>query len=151
MEKKVDLEASATNNIESEVSTEWDLDDADITLDEDADVLEIIDLLEDTSESLFDHTEKETLRMMQRGPRIAWPKQLGDWVSVTVDGVLKKIKCNCERCNRSGKCDWVAVMEVIQFGVRPSTDDLYVDEGIGWVQTVVRARSALKLGNVRMQ
>ena len=120
-------------------------------LGEDDDWQEIIDVLDDNFEGLFDHDEIETLRMVRQGRRIAWPKQLGDWVTVVVDGQNKQIKCNCERCNRFGKCEWAATLEVIQFRTRPPIDCLTVNDGLEWDMNARKAADNMKKGNIKIE
>ena len=133
-----------TNTGSDELLQSWYERADDITLDDDADITDILDLME----GIFDDQEKETLKMMHKGRRIAYPKQLGDWITLSIDGENNKIYCNCSRCNSHGICNWVAAMEVIQFGVIPPADCRLPDEGFGWKTKVVRATRAMKEANI---
>ena len=84
-----------------------------------------------------------------RSRRIAWPKILGDWITLEIDGEDKQITRNCSRCNSHGKCEWVAAMEVIQFGSLPPDNCRTPDEAFGWVTKVASARIAMTTGYVR--
>ena len=47
----------------------------------------------------FDLNEKATNQTNKRENRIAKPRQIGDWITMLVNGDNHTIKCNCERCN----------------------------------------------------
>ena len=76
-----------------------------IILADDADIEDIFAVMDGYHEGLFDRHEKETLMMMHKGKRIAWPKMLDDWITLVVDGDKKQITCNFSRCNSHGKCE----------------------------------------------
>jgi len=52
--------------------------------------------------------------------RVRLPRQLGDWIEVTVDAVTKRVKCNCEDFNTEGACWHVCTFEVLQFKMYPN-------------------------------
>ena len=99
---------------------------------EDADLDTIFDDVMISNNDGFDMNEKTTNQKNQRKNRIAKPRQMGDWIVISVNGDNHTIKCNCKRCNRMGKCHWVACLEAIQFGLVLPAHCLTSDEGIGW-------------------
>ena len=52
----------------------------------------------------FDTNEKATIQMDREENRIAKHRQLGDWITISVDGERETIIYNCKKCNRTGKC-----------------------------------------------
>ena len=119
-------------------------------LPEDAELEDIFDRMMISNEDGFDMEETETGQMERRQNRIAKPRQLGDWITITVDGEKRTITCNCERCNRTGKCHWVACLEVIQFGRVPPARCLTADEGVGWFAKVHAAKVAMWETNIKV-
>ena len=148
MEKNPHLSLTNDDVGSDEMSNAWCDNLTNIILADDADIEDIFVVMDGYHEGLFDRHEKETLMMMHKGKRIAWPKMLGDWITLVVDGDKKQIMCNCSRCNSHGKCEWVAAMEVIQFGNLPPTNCRVPNEAFGWVTKVARARDAMKTGYV---
>ena len=126
----------------------WDDVAATECLPEDAELDTIFDQMMIKNEERFDMNETETVKIDRRDNRIAKPRQMGDWISIWVDGEKKTLACNCERCNRMGKCHWVACLEVFQFGVVPPARCLTADEGIGWIEKVNLAKTAMWVNNI---
>ena len=58
---------------------------------------------------------------------------------------------NCERCNRFGKCEWAATLEVIQFRTRPPIDCLTVNDGLEWDMNARKAADSMKKGNIKIE
>ena len=54
--------------------------------------------------------------------RVRLPRQLGDWIEVSVDAVTKRVKCNCEDFNTEGACYHVCTFEVLQFKRYPNQE-----------------------------
>ena len=115
----------------------------DVKLDEDADLEMIFDSMTLFKDVLLNTKEIESVILVKQNKRIAKPRQLGDWITLKINGESKIIRCNCERCNRTGKCAWVASMEAIQFSKMPESHCLTVDESYGWDYTVTRAREVM--------
>jgi hypothetical protein len=143
----------AASPSEHELSAEamldaWDEGEVDVDLDEDACIDDWMDILNIYHEGLFGETEKETLREIFKKERVAYPRQLGDWITVKVDGKNETVKCNCERCSRDGKCEYVVSFEVLQFKKAPPTKHSNVEEGFTWANTVKRAVDVIWLANI---
>ena len=77
-------------------------------LDEDADIEVICDATAPFKDVLFNTKEKETVNFVEQSKRIAKPRQLGAWITLKINGVVQTVSCNCKKCNRVGKCAWVA-------------------------------------------
>ena len=118
----------------------------DVELDEDADLAEIFGEMSKVDEVTFDMNEMSVMK--DSTTRIAEPRQLGDWLTITVDAESKKITCDCEQCNRYGICTWVATMMVIQFNTPVAAYCKLVDEGFGWNAKVMRARKIMRDCNI---
>ena len=80
---------------------------------------------------LFDTEEKETMKMVDMENRVAKPRELGNWRTIKIDGMTQRVVCDCERCNRTGTCAWVACLEVLQFRAAGPTHCKYTGESIG--------------------
>ena len=79
--------------------------------------------------------------MVEMENRVSKPRELGDWRTIKIDGASKRVVCDCERCNRTGTCAWVACVKVVQFGAAVPDQCKYAGESIGWdgcVADVVR-------------
>ena len=131
-----------------EFMKQWDDNMEEVELDEDADIEMIFDSMTLFKDVLLNTKEKESVTLVEQSKRIAKPRQLGAWITLKIDGESKSVSCNCERCNRTGKCAWVASMEVIQFSKVPDCNCLTVDESYGWDHTVTRAREAMIALNI---
>ena len=75
----------------------WDNKMIDITFDEDTDNGDVVEIFNMYHEGLFDETKQESLKTMMKSERVAYPIQLGDWITLTINGREKSGKCNCER------------------------------------------------------
>ena len=104
----------------------------DITFDEDTDIGDVVEILNMYHEGLFDETEQESLKTMMKSERVAYPRQLGDWITLTINGREKSVKCNCERCNFDGKCEYVATFDCLQFNKAPDAKCMLPSEGFDW-------------------
>ena len=114
----------------------------DVEFGEEADLEEIFGALSKFDSVVFDMKEMSVMR--EPKTRIAEPRQLGDWITITVDADSKRISCDCEQCNRNGICTWVATMMVIQFGTPVATHCKMPDKGFGWKAKVLRARKVMR-------
>ena len=147
--KPLSTQADGTEEVaKDDLIKMWDDVSSTECLPEDAELETIMDRMMIANEDGFDMDEAETGRMNRRNNRIAKPRQLGDWITICVNGEKMTITCNCERCNRMGKCHWVACLEVIQFGVVPPPHCLMADEGIGWAAKVHAAKTAMWEHNI---
>ena len=70
--------------------SDYDKKMEDVEFTEDADLEEIFDKLSAFDETKFNETEVETLKIINKNNRIARSRQLGDWVTISVDGKKKK-------------------------------------------------------------
>ena len=122
---------------------DWDAVMTDVKLPEGADLEELLEQFDSSNQFKFDDTEKETLKMMRTGKRVAPPKQLGGCITIKLDSDTKHVSCNCERCARDGKCPWVCVLEVLQFNLDPGQAVKSGNDAFGWNQQVSDARKAL--------
>lgn len=68
--------------------------------------------------------------------RISLPRQLGDWIEVEVDGVKKRVRCNCEDYNFHYICFHQVTFELLQFCKLPNENCSKSTEN--W--TVIRSR-----------
>ena len=57
--------------------------------------------------------------LLEDNERIHLKRQLGDWTEVEVDGVNKRVTCNCEDCNFHYTYIHQATFELLQFGRLP--------------------------------
>ena len=112
-------------------------------MSEDSDLEETFDKMTLFENVLFDPNEKETTRMVDMVNRVSLPRQLGDWRTIKIDGASQRMVCDCEQCNRTGKCHWVACLEVIQFRDVPPTNWEYASESFGWDDQVTHATETL--------
>ena len=126
----------------------WERENIDIEVDEDTDLGDLMDLLNVCQDGLFDKNEKETLKMMKKNKRVAYPRQLGDWIEIKIDAATKSVRCNCERCNTWGKCELVVLFETIQFNKTPPAKCILVGESFSWSDQVKRATKAMKKMNI---
>ena len=118
----------------------------DVELDEEADLEEIFGALSKFDSVAFDMKEMSVMR--EPKTRIAEPRQLGDWITITVDAGKKRISCDCEQCNRYGICTWVDTMMVIQFDTPVAAHCKMPDKGFGWKAKVLRARKVMRDVNI---
>ena len=81
---------------------------------------------------MFDKTKQKSLKTMMKSERVAYPRQLGDWITLTINGREKSVKCNCERCNFDGKCEYVATFDCLQFNKAPDAKCMLPSEGFDW-------------------
>ena len=102
-----------------ELIRQWDKNMAEVNLTKEADAEDISTAVTSFDEEILNAKRKEMLKIVQQRNRVAYPRQLGDWITVDVDGPTKSIRCNCKRCNRCDKCSCVAALEVTQFNVVP--------------------------------
>ena len=79
--------------------TAWDNVMTNVKLTKGADLEELLEELESSDEFGFDEDEKVTLQRMRIGKQVAPPRQLGDWITITIDYSTKSVSCNCERYN----------------------------------------------------
>ena len=49
---------------------------------------EALNLSIDNGEDMFNHEESETLQLIERSERVAHPKQLGEWITLWVNGTV---------------------------------------------------------------
>ena len=96
-------------------------------------------------EGLFGETERESLKRMMKSGRVAYPRQLGDWTTLTINVYEKSIKCNCERCNFDGKCEYVAMFDCLQFNKAPDAKYMLLSEGFDWNTKVEKIIDAIRL------
>ena len=124
----------------------YDIQMGNVCLDVDADLEDIFCALNEVDANLFDLSELEKLHASSE--RMAEPRQLGDWITITVDADNKSVHCNCEQCNRYGLCCLSATMRVIQFDHNIPQHCKKVNEGFGWQAVVMRARRVMKDQNI---
>ena len=91
----------------------WDTKMIDIKLHENMNVDDLVEILNIYHGGIIDEKEKESLKMLIKGERMAYPRQLGDWITLLIDGSGGTIRCNYERCNFNGKCEWAAVRSIL--------------------------------------
>jgi hypothetical protein len=58
--------------------------------------------------------------LMDESNRITLKRQLGSWIEVEVDGLKRRVTCNCEDYNFHYLCVHQVTLEVLQFGRLPS-------------------------------
>ena len=119
----------------------------DIELDNDADLKDIFLALRTVQPYLFDQTESEQLH--DASERVAEPRQLGDWITITVDSANKKVHCDCEQFNRYGLCTLSATMRVMQFNHDVPSHCKQVNEGFNWHGKVMRAPRVMIEQNIQ--
>ena len=129
----------------------WDTEMIDIKLHEDIDIDDLAEILNIYHGGIIDEKEKKTLKMLMKGERVAYRRQLSDWITLLIDVSKGTIGCNCERCNFDGKCEWTATFEELQFGRKPNPTCLLPDKAYTWCQQVVRAIKAMKNENLDLQ
>ena len=128
----------------------WDREMIDIKLDKDTSFDDLLEILSIYHDGIIDKNEKQTLKMLMKGERVAYPRQLGDWITLLIDGSKGTIRCNCERCNFDGKCDWAATFDVLQFRTKPTPKCLLPDEAYNWSHQVLRAINGMKNANLEV-
>ena len=133
---------------ENDILDAWHNEFAGFKLSEDADLEEIFDKMTLFEDVLFDPTEKETVKMVDIENRVAKPRELGNWRTIKIDGSTKRVVCDCERCNRTGTCAWVACLEVLQFAAAVPSHCKHTGESIGWDGCVADAAHKLVQINV---
>ena len=75
--------------------------------------------------------QAELAQLHDASERVAEPRQLGDWITVTVDAAKKIVQCDCDQCNRYGLCILSATMCVLHFNQNVPNHCKQVDEGFG--------------------
>ena len=146
--KKSLTQALEKGTPEKDILDAWDEHFAGFELSEDADLEKIFDKMTLFEDVLFDPTEKETIKMVDMENRVAKPRELGNWRTIKIDGGTQRVVCDCERCNRTGTCAWVACLEVLQFGSAGPSHCKYTGESIGCDGCV--ADAALKLVRINV-
>ena len=116
--------------------------------DEDADLTDIMEILNVYHDGLFDESEMESLKYAMKNERVAYPRQMGDWITLSINGKEQSVTCNCERCNFDGKCEYVATFESLQFGKAPPIKCLFTSELVDWETKVMRAIDTIKRVNI---
>lgn len=148
-EKKTQEEHTADLDAEAMLQA-WESDDINIDIDEDSSIDDLMSLLNIFHTDLFDENEVETLRQLRRSERVAHKRQLGDWITLKVNGVTKQVKCNCDRCNTNGKCEYAVLFEVFQFKKVPSTKHLSVADTFEWTKKVKKAIENIVIANINV-
>ena len=134
----------------AEMLQAWETEDVSIDIDEDSSIDDLMDILNIFHNDLFDENEIETLRQVRRSERVAHKRQLGDWITLKVNGVTKQVKCNCDRCNTNGKCEFAVLFEVFQFQKVPCTKHLSVAETFEWTRKVKKAIENIVIANINV-
>ena len=67
-----------------------------MTLAGDTDMDEIFDAVTTVDEHLFNANDKETLKIVDQSGRIAYPRELGDWITINIYGQAKSISWDCK-------------------------------------------------------
>ena len=129
----------------------WDTEMIDIKLHEEININDLVEILNIYHGGIIDKKEKETLKMLMKGERVAYPRQLGYWITLLINWSKGSIRCNCEQCNFDGKCEWAATFEALQFGTKPNPTCLLPDEAYTWCDQVVRAIKTTKTINFDVQ
>ena len=84
----------------------WETCNVDVDVDEDADIGTLIDILNTYNTNLFDDKEKEALKMLGKDNDIAYPRQLGCWIGLEINGKDETVTCIDERCCFGGTCEY---------------------------------------------
>ena len=127
---------------------EWDSNNIDIMFDEDADLADIMEIMNVYHDGLFDESEMESLKYVMKNERVAYPRQMGDWITLSINGEEKSVTCNCERCNFGGRCEYVVTFESLQFGKKPPIKCKLTGETFDWENKVMRAIDTIKRVNI---
>lgn len=109
----------------------------DVDIDPDADIQHLWDVLNVFDAEKFDGAEKETLKLIRKEVRVCMPRELGDWITIQVNGLEKTVRCNCNRCNFDGRCRFVSGFESLQF--RKVPNNLLGGESLNWNDKVAKA------------
>lgn len=133
------------NNDDSDDEEEWGID-----LGEEPDLETIVTHLGELFPNI-NVEEVETMRMVASSEAVKVPRQLGHWRRICIDADLRKVTCNCHKCNTDGRCYWVDTFEAIEFGSVVPKDKYFKggDVTIGFDNMVNQATEVMKLHNLK--
>ena len=122
-----------------DVDDEIEEDDWGIDLGEEPTLDEITDHLDWVLNGTeIDLKEPASIKMHASKEVVQLPRQLGDWTFICVDSQKRSVTCNCEKCNRDGRCQWVDTFHAIEFGLEPEMDQMSNDQPVIGFQTMVK-------------
>jgi hypothetical protein len=147
--KKSKAEQTAVLDAEAMLQA-WESDDINFDIDEDESMEGLMNILNIFHSELFDENEIETLRRVRRSERVSHKRQLGDWITLKVNAITKKVKCNCDRCNTNGKCEYVVLFEAFQFKKVPSIQHLNAVDTLAWDNKVNKAVENIGIANIHV-
>lgn len=133
MQIMLDIEKWGKENKEKEneeKNNEGDIDDISITFFGDEDNEEDIFLHVVNADNL-DHNAEDLLQMKEKSTRINCAKELGDWITSTINAHSRTVTCNCEDYLFRGTCCHSASFELIHFGKYPHSSHIGCNEN--WV------------------
>ena len=119
----------------------------DVDVGDDLDIEDLWGVLNLLDSDMFDMKEVATLKLANRDARVSLNGELGDWIKIEVkgssvsegadsDGTMS-VRCNCNRCNFDGSCQFVTTFNAIQFGKVPRC--LGAEDAFSWTAQVARA------------
>ena len=98
----------------------------------------------------LDKTEKASMKMVSKADVVQLDRQMGHWTTIIVDAWEGKVTCNCEKCSRDGRCQWVNAFEAIEFGLEPDLSEMKSNEAlVGFQKRVAQAVEIIQHCNVR--
>ena len=118
MQIMLDIEKWGKENKEKEneeKNNDGDVDDISITFFGDEDNEEDIFLHVVNADNL-DHNAEDLLQMKEKSTRINCAKELGDWITSTINAHSRTVTCNCEDYLFCGTCCHSASFDLIHFG-----------------------------------
>ena len=119
----------------------------DVDVGDDLDIEDLWGVLNLLDSDMFDMKDVATLKLANRDARVSLNGELGDWIKIEVkgssvsegadsDGTMS-VRCDCNRCNFDGSCQFVTTFNAIQFGKVPRC--LGAEDAFSWTAQVARA------------
>jgi hypothetical protein len=94
--------------------------DVDIDISPDSGENDILNILGEVED--FEEEKDMSKQMDEQNNRVHIPRALGDWISVKIDNVNKRVACNCEDYNFDGDCQHCCFFDVMYFGNYPQNE-----------------------------